>query len=70
VAEEAKEEGLVVADAASPDSGDEVHYLDGVLAAVGQLPAFQVGPQPLGRVEVGGVGGQPLGSSCPSGRPR
>jgi hypothetical protein len=38
VAKEAKEQGFVVADAMSIDSGDQVDELDLVLAAVGQLP--------------------------------
>jgi hypothetical protein len=54
VAEAAEEEGLVVAYPAGADPGDQVHDLDGIFAAVGQLPALQVGPQPLGGVELGG----------------
>src|SRR5215208_1779248 len=38
--------------------GDDV--VEGVAGQVGQLHAFEVGPQRLDRVEVGGVAGQPF----------
>ena len=58
--EEAEQELLVAADAADTAMGGGHGVADLQVAAVGELASFEVGPQALGRVEIGGVGGQPL----------
>src|SRR5262245_10440478 len=59
IAEEAGEQMAVAADAVGGEMRGEVHCSHLDLAAVGQLPALEVGPEPLRRVQLGCVAGQP-----------
>src|SRR5262245_19962859 len=59
IAEEAGKQMAVAADAVGSEMRGEVHCSHVGLAAVGQLPALEVGPEPLGRVQLRCVAGQP-----------
>src|SRR5262245_39906904 len=59
LAEEAEEQATVAAYAICAEARDEAQCLHSGLAAVGQLPALEVGPEPLGRVQLRCVAGQP-----------
>src|SRR5262245_12816161 len=59
IAEEAEEQMAVAADAVGGEMRGEVHRSHVGLAAVGQLPALEVGPEPLGGVQLRCVAGQP-----------
>jgi hypothetical protein len=62
VGQEGEWEPIVAADAdeAEAELGDGDDLLGGLGAQVGQLAAFQIGPQALDRVELGGVRRQEL----------
>src|SRR5262245_18890 len=59
LAEKAEEQAAVAAHAICAEARDEAQRLHSGLAAVGQLPALEVGPEPLGRVQLRRVAGQP-----------
>src|SRR5579859_4198862 len=59
MAEEAEEQMAVAAYAISAETRRKVHRSHLSLTAVGQLPALEVGPEPLRRVQLGCVAGQP-----------
>src|SRR5262245_17653398 len=59
IAEEAEEQMVVAADAVGAEMRGEVHRSHADLAAVGQLSPLEVGPEPLGRVQLRCIAGQP-----------
>ena len=60
MAEECEGQSGLAADAAEPLVDDLLGLADGVETEVGQLPALQVAPDLLDRIEIGGVARQPL----------